>query len=202
MQPISKIKPHELDTFHGQRSKLRSFITSLRIYISLNSGKFNTDRSKVLFACSFLRDATFSWIESLLRDSFDSNSEDEEDEILDSFENFLRHFQQTFGDIDTVANAERQIKILRQKTSISQYATEFQQITSHLSWNEEAPCYQFYQGLKESIKDELSRSPRPSTVEELVKVSVRIDNRLFERGMERINSFPQQKSTPFQSSQF
>src|SRR5690606_29178331 len=102
-----RVKPHEPDTFHGVRSKLRSFITSLRIYISFNSTRFTTERSKVLFACSFLRDSAFAWVKPLLRDSFDDSIEDEEDEILDNFENFLKHLQQTFGDIDTVANTER-----------------------------------------------------------------------------------------------
>ena len=43
-----RVKPHEPDTFHDVRSKLCSFITSLRIYISFNSTRFTTERSNVL----------------------------------------------------------------------------------------------------------------------------------------------------------
>lgn len=68
---------------------------------------------------------------------------------------------------------------------MSTYATEFQQITSHLSWNEEALCFQFFQGLKDNIKDELAREPLPAVMEDLIEKSVRIDNRLFERKLER-----------------
>lgn len=197
-----KIKPHEPDTFHGHRSKLRSFVISLRIYITFNESRFVSERSKVIFACSFLRDSAFAWIEPLIRDSTDI-SINTSHEVLDDFEGFVRSLTATFGDVDEVAHAERRLRSLRQTTSVTNYATEFQQITSHLSWNEDALCFHFKQGLKSNIKDELARDPSPSSVEELVEKCVRIDNRFFERSLERSGNFQRafhQTSNQFQSA--
>lgn len=114
---LSKVKPHEPDTFHGQRSKLKPFIASLRIYFTFKAANFPTERSKVLFACSYFRDSAFAWAEPIIRASFDTL--DAVDPILDDFEQFIHHLQQTFGDIDSVAHAERQIQSFRQISSVT-----------------------------------------------------------------------------------
>jgi hypothetical protein len=44
---------------------------------------------------------------------------------------------------------------------------------------------QFYRGLKEGIKDEIARVGRPHTLKEMMDTSLRIDNRLYERSLER-----------------
>lgn len=180
----SKIKCNLPETFHGTRSKLPSFISALRIYISMNSIQFTTEKSKVLFAISFLKDAAFSWVEPFVRNAMDPTVAEEES-FFNNFEEFLAELQLTFGDIDRKAKAERDIQFVRQKTSVSLYATEFQQIASHLDWNEPALVFQFYKGLKESVKDEVSRLGRPNTLTEIIETSVRLDNRLYERNLER-----------------
>ena len=44
---------------------------------------------------------------------------------------------------------------------------------------------QFYEGLKDEVKDELSKQDRPDEFADYVKMAVRIDNRLYERRQEK-----------------
>lgn len=48
--------------------------------------------------------------------------------------------------------------------------------------------------MKSQIKDELAREPRPTTINSLIEKTVRIDNRLFERRLEKSDSLD---SMPF-----
>ena len=44
---------------------------------------------------------------------------------------------------------------------------------------------QYYKGLKDGVKDEIARSEAPDNLQELIEMAVKIDNRNFERALER-----------------
>jgi hypothetical protein len=55
-----------------------------------------------------------------------------------------------------------------------------------LDYGDEALAEAFYDTLKEEIKDEISRiEKRPTTLLEMKKHAIRIDNRMYERRMEK-----------------
>jgi Retrotransposon gag protein len=176
-----KVKTAIPDAFHGSRSKLRSFLSQLNIYFALQSSVFTSDKTKVMFAASLLKDSAFDWIEPHLR-KIDQNPPPA---IIESYPSFVRSLEATFGDIDAKATAERQLRSLAQTGSASSYATSFQQIVSFLEWDDAALCFAFYNGLKDSIKDELARDERPSPLSALMEKAIKIDNRLFERQREK-----------------
>ena len=74
---------------------------------------------------------------------------------------------------------------LRQTSSASSYSTLFQQIVSFLEWDDAALSYAFYNGLKDSVKDELAKDDRPATLSALMEKAIKIDNRQFERSREK-----------------
>lgn len=176
------------DTFHGKRDKLKAFLTQMQIYLHMNSSKFRTEEDKVLFVTSYLRDTAFEWCEPLLRDYFEATEENPL--VLSSVKALFDALTVTFGDIDTTSTAERQIQALMQKTSASTYASLFQQISSHLDWNDEALQFHYYRGLKDRVKDELARSTKPDSFAKLIETSIKIDNRLYERQLEKSSSIP------------
>lgn len=191
--PKTKVKPSEPkvnlpDTFKGTRSHVNAFVSQLEIYFLLRSSQFQSETDKVIFTASFLRDAAFHWFEPHLKHL----TQLAEGQIMalplgtvSTFAAFREAIKATFGDIDETATAERQLKGLRQTTSVSFYTTEFQRIVSHLQWDNQALTFIFYNGLKDNIKDELARDERPSTLQEMVEKSIKIDNRLFERRREK-----------------
>ncbi|OMH80373.1 hypothetical protein AX774_g6193 [Zancudomyces culisetae] len=54
-----------------------------------------------------------------------------------------------------------------------------------MSWNDAALCSQFYEGLKEEFKDLLACFDRPDSFSEFIDLAIKIDNRLFERNLEK-----------------
>jgi hypothetical protein len=58
-----------------------------------------------------------------------------------------------------------------------------------VDWGEKALIAQYYRGLKDTVKDEMARSDRPDDLEDTIKIAVRIDNRIYERALEKKGSY-------------
>ena len=172
------VKPATPDTFNGQRAKLESFITQVKLAIELQPRKFQSERTKVMYMASFLRDTALQWFQPLL-------GQDPTPTVLTTFPLFIEGLRTNFGDPDRKATAERKLYELRQRGSAAEYLTQFQQHSTLLDWDDSAKASKFYHGLKDSIKDELARIGRPNNWDELTQAAIRIDNRLFERAIER-----------------
>ena len=185
------IKTTKPDTFHGSRSKLRSFVSQLAIYFALQPDDFTSDTNKIMFAASLLRDSAFDWFEPNLR----KKDSDSPPPVITNYKTFLASLESTFGDIDAKATAERQLRSLRQTTSASSYSTSFQQIVSFLEWDDAALGYAFYNGLKDSVKDELAKDDRPASLSALMEKAIKIDNRQFERNREKQASLARSNPT-------
>jgi hypothetical protein len=54
-----------------------------------------------------------------------------------------------------------------------------------MSWGEDALLDQFYAGLKDYVKDEISRSGRPDGLRAMIELAQKIDNRHYERQLEK-----------------
>ncbi|KAJ2905785.1 Retrotransposon-derived protein PEG10 [Zalerion maritima] len=67
----------------------------------------------------------------------------------------------------------------------SDYAARFQQISSRLNWNDGPKMVAFHRDLEDEIKGELAKQDRPRELADHVAKAVRLDNRLYERRMER-----------------
>jgi hypothetical protein len=54
------------------------------------------------------------------------------------------------------------------------------------SWDDNAITSHFYRGLKDMIKDEIARrDSRPATFQEMYEVALKIDERIYERQIEK-----------------
>jgi len=188
---IPAVKVHKAECFDGTRSKLRAFLTQMDMHIDVNNNVLRTQASRVIFVSTYLRDRAFEWFEPILREYYNKardnwgNITKEVFSDTDGYEKFRSHLNKTFGDVDATRTAERKLRHLRQTTSAVAYASEFQQITSHLDWDEEAYVAIFEDGLREEVKDELVRVDRPTDLSRMIELAVKIDNRLYERRQER-----------------
>jgi hypothetical protein len=94
-------------------------------------------------------------------------------------------FTAAFGDSNKERVAETKMQSLRQGTwSVAIYATEFQQLTCDLEWNNKAFINCFRYGLKDDVKDLLITMPKVETLQEFITQAITCDNRLFERCQE------------------
>ena len=110
--------------------------------------------------------------------------------------NPLLQLSPLYGDANLEATAERELRQPKQSASVADYAAKFEQHRQHLDYNDSAFRDLFYHGLKDGIKDELARNPRPATLRELKEAAIRLDARFHERYLERRLQATTRFSTP------
>jgi hypothetical protein len=183
----SRVKYNKPQEYKGERETLQAFLTQMNLHLRVNKIPLASDQ--VCLAATFLKDKAFDWFNPTMRDWMDNDEEDQRPEtrrMFSSYANFEKEIRNTFGDIDEKGTAERQLGVLRQRGSASKYTSEFQQVASLLpSYGEDALKNTYYVGLKEDIKDEISRGDKPDTLRGMIELAVRIDNRQYERRAER-----------------
>ena len=175
--------------FSGNRAELRNFLSQVRLVIDVQQSRFQTERQKVLYAASFLRDSAYSWFQPFLEQS-------PAPDLLDDFDEFAKKLSAVYGDPDQTATAERDIRTLCQRSSVSAYAVDFQRLAAHLQWNDAALASQFYWGLSDVIKDELAQMDRPRDLSTLMATTIRIDTRQTERRLEQRNRTQSHRAPP------
>lgn len=191
-QPIKIGTP---ETFTGERTKLQVWLTQIELYIMVNEDKFDNEAAKVVFAASYMWGAAFEWFSTYLQDYIEhsdnlTTAKLETRRTFHHFNNFKTLITQTFGDIDEERTAERKLLSLKQTGSAANYAAEFQRWATRTRWDAAAQIAKFYQGLKDPIKDEVSRTERPTTFKAMVELATRIDNRQYERQLEKKGRTP------------
>src|SRR5579871_4577319 len=187
----SAYKMPKPEPYSGERGKLQSFITQARLYINFHRASLPEEKDKVLCIANLLKGKAFEWFEPHMRNYLEGSEENWSAETKKYFiqpngcEALINELKDVFGDVDEERVAERQMQQLQQTGSAASYTAEFRRIESKLDWDENALIAQYYKGLKESLKDELARQERPDRLRELIEVVVRLDNRLYERKLEK-----------------
>jgi hypothetical protein len=69
---------------------------------------------------------------------------------------------------------------MRDNQRVSDYLIHFSGLALYCSWGELALRYRFYEGLPPRIKDELSKSEKPQTLQVLKQKVQNIDARYWE----------------------
>lgn len=170
--------------YNGSAGGLQEFLTQLRTYHKFFPGKLSDDTNKVLHAATCLTGPALSWFEPTLRDYLGngaSNQDDLTQEIFEDYKNFEKALGAAFGTVDEARAAIQRLQEMKQRSSTSDYAATFRQISSKTGWDDEPLMTIFYNGLKEEVKDELYKENVPDTLAEYIAAAVRIDDRQYER---------------------
>ena len=172
------------DKYDGGQAELRGFLTKMKAYFYHYWAEVSTDEAKVRIMGQQLTGKALNWFEPMMRDYLENGEEERAEDTKKAFgsiDDFCTMLQDTFGNPDEEREAERRLAALKQLRSASEYAAEFRQVSSKLNWDDEPLMTVFYSGLKEDVKDEISKEDRPETLSEFITKAVRIDNRLYER---------------------
>ena len=186
---------------------LSPFLTQLDTYICLNYIMFRKEADKVLYVSSYLRSDALNWFKPTLQDYMENEKKDHDNEtnkIFVSLEKFKKQIGIVFGIINQKRTAEREICNIVQKGAAVTYAANFQRHATYTNWDDITLTAQYYKGLKNFIKDEISHSERPSTLAKMIEKSVIIDNRAYKRSMEKSqkNYVSLKANKPHESTQY
>ncbi|CAJ2503381.1 Uu.00g107750.m01.CDS01 [Anthostomella pinea] len=185
-----KLPPPASD--NGKDGNVQGFLTQAKAYLRFYARQINTEPDKVLCVAGFLKGEALEWFEPTMRNYLDKNEEEREDEtnnVFQSYHHFKGKLRTTFGNPDKARLAERRLMTLQQRGSASKYAAEFKQIASRTDWtDEDALMAQFYTGLRDDIKDKVSKTQRPDELDDYVTQVIKINNRLYEQQAEKQSS--------------
>jgi Retrotransposon gag protein/Zinc knuckle len=194
--PLSKLKTKNPEVWSGTRSTLPRFLSSCRSKFMVETQNFPSELSKIVFAGSYLSDSPADWWHAIFQryeEALQKGSEAPAE--LTSFTTFAQALSTAYGDPDLKGTMERSLYACRQSTSVSNYAAEFQRIAGHLTdWTDGPLMFHYKLHLKENIKNSLvHEKPYPTTLLEMITATIRLDNREFERILEK--RAPDSKST-------
>jgi hypothetical protein len=192
------IKVNPPAEFNGRRDQIKSFQLQCKLYWELNPEKVIGSRKKVLFALSYFRGKALEWIQPHLEDFIDHPSgegaKERTAEILGSPTRLFTSMKEVFDVGNDTLEADRDLRVLRQKTSAAAYRAEFSILAAKVGWNDDALASQFYRGLKEQVRTEITmHHVRPSTLKDMADLAIQIDSRIFEVQLEKRGSYFQGK---------
>lgn len=205
MSDDNGIKPKNPDTYSGGTKDLERYLSQCQLYFLLKKEGFKTNSDKVLFAGSHLRGPAADWFAPFIRDlSKGQRARQETQTIFSNYANFEAALEQLYGSRNKQRTAVRQMQQLKQTGPASQYTATFRRLAMDSEWDNTALTTMYYSGLKDTIKDELSRGEQPDTLSELIDKVITIDERLFERQMERTRpgtSYGSRQNKPYYGPQ-
>ena len=180
-----------------------SIFLSSGIILWFNAERFPTDKHKVLFASTYLRGPALEWFNSFITD-FLNNKPDKKDndtvEVTQNYSNFKNKLRQVFGNFDKKHLAERMMQSLWQTGSAANYASKFQQVAAQTQWEAVSLVAQFYKRLKDRVKDNIAQVNWPSQLQLRITLAIRIDDRQYERELEKKGTYNFGKKDRYQKS--
>jgi len=121
--------------------------------------KFPTERDRVLFAASYLRDLANQWWMPLLTQAPPAP-------LLDDWATFTSELHQMFGNQHLQVTSQNAILDMKMKEEgrVSEYLVRFNSHAVYTGWNDAALANHFYRGLPRRIKERFMYTHRPQTL--------------------------------------
>ena len=101
------------------------------------------------------------------------------------FDNFCIYIKKVFGNQDENKAIEKQFLILKQTQSIMVYGSKFKILIYTIKWDNAALASKFYEKLKNKIKDAMVAVDRPESLENMINIAVKINDRQYNRFVDR-----------------
>ena len=182
--PIDPVREPHIPTpkpFEGDLSRCLGFITQCELIFCHNPSRFFLDDTKIAFIVSLLSGRALDWaVASLNSDS----------RYASDYRLFISDFRLVFDHPpDGHDSASRLHSMCQGSRSVADYAVEFRILAAKSGWGDEALKSAFRRGLNDSVKDLILRD-RPTTLAELISLSLKVDDRLRERRIEKRNRSP------------
>jgi Retrotransposon gag protein len=201
----SRMKTKNPDVWSGTRSALPRFLASCRVKFMLEEYNFTSELKKIGFAGSYLGGAPAEWWCTLFQKYEESQAKGiDPPSKFTSFAAFAQSLTMSYGDLNLRGTMQHDLYVLRQTSSVADYAAEFQRIADYLApgWGDKPLVFLFRLHLKENVKDALvHEKPYPKTLCEMVAAAIRLDNREREKIRDRkIAAPPPSKSCSDQAS--
>uniref|UniRef100_A0A096LQI3 Ty3 transposon capsid-like protein domain-containing protein n=1 Tax=Poecilia formosa TaxID=48698 RepID=A0A096LQI3_POEFO len=148
-------------------------IQSTPQFLIYSPQSFSQDGRKISFIPSHLSGKALDWAEAKYSSTVDYGC---------TFDEFIKEFKQAFNqDTDKTADSRGLLEIKQGNRTVADFAIEFRIKAAASGWGQTALKSAYFHSLNESIKDELATLDEPNTLEDLIRLTIRLDNRLRAR---------------------
>ena len=165
------------ERYAGDMGTCRAFLIQCSLVFDQQPLTYPTDRSRIAFVFGLLKGNALAWASAL----WDSGSQ-----ASDNFDLFVTEMRRVFDHPVEGGDAAKRLMSLRQGSrSVAEFSVEFRTVAVNSGWNDQSLQGIFLSCLNEPIKDELATRDEADSLEEVISLSIRLDNRLRERRRER-----------------
>ena len=174
-EAAARSEPHlpPPERYSGDPGGCRGFLLQCSLAFEQQPSRFPSERAKVAYIISLLSGRALAWATPVWENRTD---------VCASSEQFIAALRRTFHHPVSGGEASSRLLRIRQgRRPLADYSIEFRTLAAESGWNSEALMAAFQQGLSEELKDELAPRDSPSTLDDLIELALRLDNRLRER---------------------
>ena len=165
------------EPFASEIGGARGFVLRCSLVFNQQPLSYPTDRSKIAYTINLLRGRAAQWATALW---------DQESSILSSFDQFSSEMCRIFDHPRQGQEASKRLfSICQGSRSVADFSIEFRIVAAESGWGELELKGVFLRGLSSELKDELASRDEPDSLESLISLAIRIDNRLRERRQEK-----------------
>ncbi len=168
------------ERYDGNLGQCKTFLMQCGLVFALQPLTYATERSKIAYLIGLLRGAALEWASVHWR---------RQDQVTTTYVAFTTEMTKVFDHPVQGNDASMRLFSLHQGLrSVAEYAIEFRTLAVESGWNDESLLAVFINGLSERLKDELVTHPEPVNLDNLIALTIRIDNRCRERRRQKQHS--------------
>ena len=101
-----------------------------------------------------------------------------------TFSEFISEFSQVFNH-DSDKTIDSLLNLKQGNSTVAEFSIDFRVKAAASGWNECALKSAYFKALNDNIKDELATVDEPASLEDLIRLTIRLDNRLRTRNLSR-----------------
>lgn len=174
-RPHSDPEPHVTNppTYDGDPNSCRPFLSQCSIIFALQPRKYATEESRVAYVITLLCGRAREWATAVW---------DAQAPFCQSFDDFRVEMLKLFDrSAQGEAAAAHLVRLTQANRSVTDYSIQFQTLAAACGWNEAALRAQFLEGLRDEIQDEIATHDLPRSLDDLIELALRVENRLSYR---------------------
>lgn len=170
----------EPEPYSGEPDRHGAFLLKCSLAFTHSPRTFSSDAARLAYLIARLQGTALQWAEAYLTVHPLPTC---------SFDDFLAEFKKTFAHPVSEDRAEEKLLRLQQgDRSVAEFVIAFRTAAAVANWPDHALKGVFRRALNDDLKDQLASRDDPKSFEDLVSLSLRIDNRMREREAERSSS--------------
>ncbi|KAL0192526.1 hypothetical protein M9458_010822, partial [Cirrhinus mrigala] len=168
--PVSHPKISLPDKWDGSGIKCDVFLTNLNLIFEFQPSRYPSDRSRIALLTSLLTGQAAEWATAVLKANGD---------VAHSYPAFTSELRTVFQHPESEVEVDSRLYHLKQGSrSVSKYTTEFRTLAVQTTWSDSALRTAYYEGLSTHLRDELAVRELPETLEGMIQLALRVDQRM------------------------